>query len=226
MSWESTIEPGRVSLRIRLRTTAGPGRFQSSGSTSQRMMSYPNSSWIHRFSRSVIDPYGGRSNVGLFPVALLIASSVRCNWLRTLSCDILARLGCDQLWLAISCPSRAARATMSGCSATFSPMTKNVALVWCAASKSSSFGVSTALGPSSKVIAMYGPSTCTELNVIADSLGGAGLFDAASFSRFGDTALGAASIERAGIPGLGGGAGGAASATAKLNLAAHANNKR
>src|SRR6266403_629717 len=47
MSWESTIEPGRVSLRIRLRTTAGPGRFQSSGSTSQRMMSYPKLLWIH-----------------------------------------------------------------------------------------------------------------------------------------------------------------------------------
>ena len=83
------MEPGRVSLRIRLRTTAGPGRFQSSGSTSQRMMSYPNSSWIHRFSRSVIDPYGGRSKVGRLPVALLIASSVRCTWLRTFSCDIL-----------------------------------------------------------------------------------------------------------------------------------------
>ena len=67
MSWDNTIEPGRVSLRIRLRTTGGPGRFQSSGSTSQRMMSYPNSSWIHRFSRSVIDPYGGRSNVGRLP---------------------------------------------------------------------------------------------------------------------------------------------------------------
>src|SRR5881392_1942611 len=84
MSWESTIEPGRVSLRIRLRTTAGPRRFQSSGSTSQRTMSYPNSSWIHRFSRSVIDPYGGRSKVGLLPMALLIASSVRCNFLRHL----------------------------------------------------------------------------------------------------------------------------------------------
>src|SRR3954451_14664886 len=59
MSWESTIEPDRVSLRIRLRTTAGPGRFQSSGSTSHRMMSYPNSSWIHRFSRSVIEQVGG-----------------------------------------------------------------------------------------------------------------------------------------------------------------------
>src|SRR5215831_20887885 len=46
-------------------------------------MSYPNSSYIHRFSRSVIDPYGGRSNVGLFPIAFLIASSVRCSWLRT-----------------------------------------------------------------------------------------------------------------------------------------------
>ena len=29
-------------------------------------MSYPNSSWIHRFSRSVIDPYGGRSQRGTF----------------------------------------------------------------------------------------------------------------------------------------------------------------
>src|SRR6266516_7080107 len=57
MSWDNTIEPGCVSLRIRLRTTAGPGRFQSYGSTSQRMIPYPNSSWIHRFSRSVIDPY-------------------------------------------------------------------------------------------------------------------------------------------------------------------------
>src|SRR5213075_1012938 len=166
MSWESTIEPGRVSLRIRLRTTAGPGRFQSSGSTSQRIMSYPNSSWIHRFSRSVIDPYGGRSNVGLLPIALLIASSVRCNWLRTLSCDILAKLGCDQLWLAISCPSRAARATIAG------------------------------------------------------SLGGTGLFSVACFSTFGDTALGAASIEWAGILGLVAGAVWAASATAKLNVAA------
>src|SRR6267154_1483479 len=82
MSWESTMDPARVSLRIRLRTTAEPGRFQSSGSTSQRMMSYPNSSWIHLFSRSVIDPYGGRSNVALLPMALLIASSVRCNWMR------------------------------------------------------------------------------------------------------------------------------------------------
>src|ERR1700757_3574001 len=114
MSCESTIEPGRVYLRIRLRTTAGPGRFQSSASTSQRIMSYPNSSWIHRFSRSVIDPYGGRINVGLFPVALLIASSVRCNWLRTLSCDILAKLGCDQLWLAILGPSGVARGAIPG----------------------------------------------------------------------------------------------------------------
>src|SRR5947199_344217 len=36
---------------------------------------------------------------------------------------------------------------------------------------SNSFGVSVALGPSSKVIAMYGPSTWTELNVILDSAG-------------------------------------------------------
>jgi len=36
---------------------------------------------------------------------------------------------------------------------------------------SNSFGVSVALGPSSKVIAMYGPSTWTELNVMLDSAG-------------------------------------------------------
>jgi hypothetical protein len=36
---------------------------------------------------------------------------------------------------------------------------------------SNSFWVSVALGPSSKVIAMYGPSTWTELNVILDSAG-------------------------------------------------------
>src|SRR6266567_30813 len=53
MSWDNTIEPGRVSFRIRLRTTAGPGRFQSRGSTSQRMISYPNSSFFPLCDRSV-----------------------------------------------------------------------------------------------------------------------------------------------------------------------------
>ena len=40
------------------------------------------------------------------------------------------------------------------------------------------------------------------IKLIAGSLGGAGLFAAASFSTFAGTALGAASIERAGIAGL------------------------
>jgi hypothetical protein len=57
-------------------------------------------------------------------------------------------------------------------------------------------------------------------------LGGAGLFGAASFSTFGDTALDAASVEWAGLAGLVAGAGWAASATVKLNVAAQPNSKR
>jgi energy-converting hydrogenase Eha subunit G len=61
--------------------------------------------------------------------------------------------------------------------------------------------------------------------VIAGSLGGAGVFAAASFCAFGDTALGAASIEWAGIAGLVAGAGWAANATVKLTVAAQPNSK-
>ena len=61
---------------------------------------------------------------------------------------------------------------------------------------------------------------------MAGSLGGAGVFAAASFSTFGDTALGAASVEWAGIAGLVAGVGSAASATAKLKVAAQPNSKR
>src|SRR5215213_2527231 len=43
--------------------------------------------------------------------------------------------------------------------------------MWWAASRSSNFGVSVALGPSSKVIATYGPSTWTELTVILGAAG-------------------------------------------------------
>jgi hypothetical protein len=57
-------------------------------------------------------------------------------------------------------------------------------------------------------------------------LGGAGVFAAASFSAFGDTALGAASIERAGMAGLVAGVGWAAIATVKLNVAAQPNSKQ
>ena len=74
---------------------------------------------------------------------------------------------------------------------------------------------------------MYGPSTCTELNVIGGSLGRAGVFGAASLSAFADAAgLGVASIGWTGIARLGAGAGWAVSATVKLNVAAQHNSLR
>ena len=73
---------------------------------------------------------------------------------------------------------------------------------------------------------MYGPSTCTELNVIGGAFGGAGLFCAASFSALGDMAFGAGSIDWTGIAGFVAGSGWAASATVKFNVAAQLNSKR
>jgi len=59
------------------------------------------------------------------------------------------------------------------------------------------------------------------------SLGGAGVFNAASFSTFGDAvALGAASIGRTGLARLGAGAVWAESPTVKLNVAAQHNSRR
>jgi hypothetical protein len=75
-------------------------------------------------------------------------------------------------------------------------------------------------------MAMYGPSTCTELNVIAGSLGGAGVFAGASFCTFTGTALGAASIGRAVIARLVAGVDWAAIVTLKLNVAAQPNSKQ
>src|SRR5687768_8671115 len=95
-----------------------------------------------------------------------MASSVFCNSRRTPSSDILPRFGCDQEWLATSCPSRTMRFRISGYSSAFCPTTKKVAFKLRDARRSSSFGVSVGLGPSSKVRATYGPSTYTELKVI------------------------------------------------------------
>src|SRR5262245_32048154 len=76
-------------------------------------------------------------------------------------------------------------------------------------------------------MAIYGPSTCTELNEIGGSLGGAGVFNAASFCTLGDAvALGAVSIGWTGLARRGAGAVWAASATVKLNVAAQHNSKR
>ena len=65
------------------------------------------------------------------------------------------------------------------------------------------------------------------MNVIAGSLGGAGVFDTACFPALGDAAsLGAASVEWTGIARLVSGAGWAASGTVKQNVAAQPNSKR
>src|SRR5437667_1074650 len=52
-----------------------------------------------------------------------------------------------------------------------SPRTKKVSLMCLFAAISSSLGVLVACGPSSKVIAIYGPSTLTSENVIFSALG-------------------------------------------------------
>src|SRR6266498_1923132 len=62
---------------------------------------------------------------------------------------------------------------------------------------SNSFGVSAALGPSSKVIAMYGPSTWTELNVIPDSAAGPRLSRSASCAGTADSARNSCTISPA-----------------------------
>ena len=63
--------------------------------------------------------------------------------------------------------------------------------------------------------------------MIGGSLGGGGVFAAASFFAFGDAlALGAGSIGWMGIARFGAGAGWAASETVKLNVAAQHNSKR
>jgi hypothetical protein len=62
--------------------------------------------------------------------------------------------------------------------------------------------------------------------VIAGSLGGPGVFAAASFCIFAGTALGAASIGRAVMAGLVAGVDWAAIAALKLNVAAQPNSKQ
>ena len=63
--------------------------------------------------------------------------------------------------------------------------------------------------------------------MIGGSLGGAGVFNAASFSTLGDAVvLGPASIEWAGLARLIAGVGSAESATVKLNVAAQHNSRR
>jgi hypothetical protein len=62
--------------------------------------------------------------------------------------------------------------------------------------------------------------------VIAGSLGGAGVFAAASFCTFAGTALGAASIGCADMAGLVAGVDWAAIATVKLNVAAQPNSEQ
>ena len=54
-------------------------------------------------------------------------------------------------WFPTAKPSRVIRSMISGCLAIWSPVTKNVAGTRLALSRSSSFGVLTGSGPSSKV---------------------------------------------------------------------------
>ena len=92
-------------------------------------------------------------SVGRLPMAASMASLVRFNSDLTASSLILAKLGCDQLWLPISCPSATARLRIAGYSLAFWPTTKNVAWMPLALRVSSSRGVSAKCGPSSKVSA-------------------------------------------------------------------------
>ena len=72
------------------------------------------------------------------------------------------------------------RRRTSGFCSTHSPRTKKVSLMCLSAAISNSLGVLVACGPSSKVIAIYGPSTLTSVNVIFSVLGGFGVGEVAA----------------------------------------------
>jgi hypothetical protein len=115
-------------------------------------------SWIDAQSASVrasgSEEYGGRSSGVLTPVA-----PARISWLWRSSSDrrqpgTLDRLAWVKVCRAISWPSATIRRASSGWSATAVPTTKKVAFTFCALSRSSTLGVQTGSGPSSKVSAM------------------------------------------------------------------------
>lgn len=85
-------------------------------------------------------------------MAFEISSSVFKISLRKLSSLLYSKLLLWLYpWLAIKCPSSYARLTISGCSLTCLPTTKNVALTFSFSSTSKILGVTLEVGPSSKV---------------------------------------------------------------------------
>jgi hypothetical protein len=88
------------------------------------------------------------------PEAPAITSSVwRISHL-ALASDAAPRSAWVTVWLPSSWPSAATWRSSSGWLAALTPVTKNVAGTWCRRSTSSSFGVHSGSGPSSKVSAI------------------------------------------------------------------------
>src|SRR6266545_65331 len=141
-SCRSTIEPARVWPSTLLMITCGGGCFQSHGSTAQWIDFMPRLAamltvWaLHR-------PPGLRKYLmGALGTIACMASLVFCISAMIWSAGRLRRLrSWLQVWLHRLWPSATIRLISSAPSATWRPMTQNVALMWCSASRSRTWPV-------------------------------------------------------------------------------------